>query len=122
MNAVVDEKESGSEDEWEMDQKFRDDLIKRLTQLDGKVDTANGSINSLSQQVNGRFKRLEDTTFGNEEKKMIGLTEKVRGLSWKSAVVISAIVFTATQVGNLVFSRVAAAIVGKANKMEARIK
>jgi hypothetical protein len=55
-----------------------DGLDKDVKALQRSGEDTRESIESLRSDMNGRFKKLEHTVFGNEEADKVGLVEKVR--------------------------------------------
>jgi len=69
-------------------------ILRHLGRLEGKLDGLDRDVKSgreetaqtrtmvegLRRDMNGRFKKLEHTVFGNEDDDKIGLAEKVRNL------------------------------------------
>lgn len=57
-----------------------DVLDRELKSLKESGSLSTQAVNSLRLDMNGRFKKLEHTVFGNEESGTIGLAEKFRSL------------------------------------------
>lgn len=55
-----------------------DGLDKDVKTLQRSGEDTRDSVDILCRDMNGRFKKLEHTVFGNEEVDKIGLVEKVR--------------------------------------------
>lgn len=76
------------------DDEWKREMLLSMSRLEGKFQVVSnelkslkdgdvevkGSVEALRRDMNGRIKKIEHTTFGNEEEGRIGLAEKVRQL------------------------------------------
>jgi len=53
-------------------------LARDIRAMEASGTLTKASVDELRKDMNGRFKKLEHTVFGNEEMDKIGLVEKVR--------------------------------------------
>ena len=91
---------------------FQERLIRDIAELKTEVRLGTQKIEAMDQRINGRLKKLEKTVFGDEEAKVIGLTEaaraesrEIKSLNKKWGVAIAVVVFFAQYVGNWVSDR-----------------
>lgn len=92
---------------------WREMLIRDIAETKSEVRLGNGKIDAMDLRINGRLKRLEKVVFGDEENKVIGLTEQMRtesrevkDLNKKWAILIAVIVFFAQSAANYIGKKI----------------